>query len=136
MSCFLWLKADAGTGLIGNSWEDQSCNGFNYLTVAGPTKESSDWNFNPAIEILSGGFDAPSGAELGDNWTVFFVAKLLASDTDGRLIDGHQANFLLGYHSGHRNGIFWNGSPSEYNSGIASTTGIESPHVFTYVRGK
>lgn len=131
---FLWLKADAGTSSIGTSWADQSCNGFDYSTVLGPTKESSDWNYNPAIEILSGGFDAPAGAELGTDWTVIFVSKLLDSDNNGRLIEGHSGNYLLGYHGGYQNGIYWNGSPSEHNSGIATTTGVEYPHIFTYVR--
>lgn len=130
----LWLKADIGTSSIGTSWEDQSCNGFDYTTVTGPSKESSDWNYNPAIEILSGGFNAPAGSELGTDWTVFFVSKLMASDNDGRLIDGHSGDYLLGYHEGYRNAIDWNSSPSEYNSGIATTSGIESPHIFTYVR--
>ncbi len=129
----VWLKADAGVGSIGTSWEDQSCNGFDYTTVAGPSVESG-WNYNPVIEILSGGFDAPAGAELGTDWTVFFVSALLASDNIGRLIDGHSGDYLLGYHGAYRNGIDINGSPSEYNSGIATTSGIEEPHVFTYVR--
>lgn len=131
---FLWLRADAGTGSIGTSWEDQSCNGFDYSTVSGPTKESSDWNYNPAIEILSGGFNAPSGSEIGVDWTVFFVSKLMASDYSGRLFEAHSGNYLLGYHGGYRNGIYWNGSPSEYNSGISSTSDVQTPHVFTYVR--
>lgn len=131
---FLWLKSDAGTGSIGTSWEDQSCNGFDYTTVTGPTLESTDWNFNAAIEILSGGFNAPSGAEIGSDWTIFFVSKLMESDKDGRLFEAHSGNYLLGYHGGYRNGLYMNGSPSSHNSGIASTSGVTDPHVFTYVR--
>ena len=131
---FLWLKADAGTGAIGTSWEDQSCNGFDYTTVAGPTVETNGWNYNKVIEIASGGFDAPAGAELGTDWTVFFVSALLASDNNGRLVDGHSGDYLLGYQGGYRNGININGTPSEYTSGIATTSGIEDPHIFTYVR--
>ncbi len=127
------LKADAGVGSIGTSWEDQSCNGFDYTTVAGPSVESG-WNYNSVIDILSGGFDAPAGAELGTDWTVFFVSAMLASDNNGRLIDGHSGDYLLGYQGGYRNGINMSGSPSEYNTGIATTSGIEEPHVFTYVR--
>ncbi len=133
---FLWLKADAGSSSISSSWEDQSCNGFDYTTVTGPSKISADWNYNPAIEILSGGFDAPAGSELGTDWTIFFVSKLLASDKTGRFIEAHSGNYLLGYHGGYANSIYWSGAPSEYNSGIASssTSSVESPHVFTYVR--
>lgn len=131
---FLWLKADAGTGSIGTSWEDQSCNEFDYTTVAGPTVETDGWNYNKVIEIASGGFDAPAGAELGTDWTVFFVSALLASDNNGRLVDGHSGDYLLGYQGGYRNGININGTPSEYTSGIATTSDIEEPHVFTYVR--
>lgn len=130
----VWLKADAGTGSIGTSWEDQSCNGFDYTTVSGPTLVSSDWNYNPAVEILSGGFDAPDGAELGTDWTVFFVSKLLSSDNSGRLIDGHSGDYSFGYHGAYRNGIYVDGAPSERNTGIASTSDVESPHIFTYVR--
>lgn len=130
----LWLKADAGTSSIGTSWTDQSCNGFEYSTVSGPTKETSDWNYNPAIEILSGGFDAPSGAELGTDWTIFFVSKLMASDSDGRLFDAHSGNYLWGYHGGYRNGLYMDGSPASHNSGIATTSGVTDAHLFTYVR--
>ncbi len=130
----LWLKADAGTSSIGTSWTDQSCNGFEYTTVSGPTKEAVDWNYNPAIEILSGGFDAPAGAELGTDWTIFFVSKLMASDDNGRLFEAHSGNYLWGYHGGYRNGLYLNGSPASHNSGIATTSGLTDAHIFTYVR--
>lgn len=130
----VWLKADAGTGSIGTSWQDQSCNGFDYTTVAGPTVETDGWNYNKVIEIASGGFDAPSGAELGTDWTIFFVSALLSSDNNGRLVDGHSGDYLFGYQGGYRNGINVNGTPSEYTSGIATTSDIETPHIFTYVR--
>lgn len=130
----VWLKADAGTGSIGTSWQDQSVKGNHYTTVAGPSLITSDENYNPAVEILSGGFDAPVGAELGDAWTCFFVAKKLASDNDGRLFDGHTGNWLWGYHSTYRNGIYMDGVPAEHNNGIAVNTGSESRHLFSFTR--
>ena len=129
-----WLKANAGTGTIATSWQDQSGNGNDYTTVAGPTVLSGDLNFNPAIEILSGGFNAPAGAALGTDWTTFFISKKLASDNDGRLFDGHSGNYLWGYWGTYRNSIYINGTPSNYNSGIAITSGIEDLHLFTYAR--
>jgi hypothetical protein len=49
------------------------------------------------VQILSGGFDAPAGAALGNNYTMFMVAKKLASDDNGRIFDGHTGNFSWGY---------------------------------------
>ena len=95
---------------------------------------SNCWNDNPAIEILSGGFDAPAGAELGTDWTVFFVAALKNSDKIGRLIDGHSGNYLLGFHGGYRNGIYWDGTASEYNTGISTLANVTDPHIYSYVR--
>jgi len=92
----VWLKADAGTSSLGTSWQDQGCNANHYTTVSGPTVIASDLNFNPAIEILSGGFDGPAGAALGTNWTMFFVSRLLPTDDNGRLIEGSTGNWALG----------------------------------------
>ena len=128
----VWLKADDAA--LGSTWQDHSCNGFDYTKVTGPTMVTNCWNDNPAIEILSGGFDAPSGAELGNNWTVFFVAALKPSDSNGRLIEGHSGNYLLGFHGGYRNSIYWNGTAAEHNSGIASTNNVTDPHIYSYVR--
>ena len=96
------------------------CYANHYTTVSGPTLIASDLNFNPAIEILSGGFDGPAGAALGADWTVFFVSRLLSSDNNGTLIEGSSGNYRLGYLGGYRNAIHWNGNPSEINSGIAA----------------
>jgi hypothetical protein len=95
----VWLKADAGTSNIGTQWEDQSGNGNHYTTVSGPTLVAGDSssNFNPYVQILDGGFDAPVGAALGNNYTIFMVAKKLASDDNGRIFDGHTGNFYWGY---------------------------------------
>ena len=129
----VWLKADDAS--LSSTWQDHSCNGFDYSTVSGPTLVNNCWNDNPAIEILSGGFDAPAGAELGTEWTVFFVSALKSSDKSGRLIEGHTGNYLLGYYGGYRNSIYWNGgSAAEHNSGIATQLDVESPHIFMYKR--
>jgi hypothetical protein len=95
----VWLKADAGTSNIGTQWQDQSGNGYHYTTVSGPTLVAGDTssNFNPYVQILSGGFDAPVGAALGNDYTIFMVAKKLASDDNGRIFDGHTGNFSWGY---------------------------------------
>ncbi len=130
----VWLKSDAGTGSIATSWEDQSAYGRDYATIAGPTLVSNSDNFYPMVEILSGGFDAPAGSELGTDWSLFFVSRQLASDTDGRVFEGHSGNYLWGYWGGFRNSIYIEGSPSNYNSGIAVTTEKEDLHLFSYTR--
>lgn len=130
----VWLRADVGTDNIGTQWEDQSGNDNHYTTVTGPSVISSDENFQPAVEILSGGFNAPSGAELGTNWTMFFVSKLLASDSDGRLFDGDSDDLAFGYSGGYRNSIYVDGTPDNKTSGIASSSGVEEIHLFSYRR--
>ena len=132
----VWLKADAGTSSIGTSWQDQGCNANNYTTVSGPTVIASDLNFNPAVEILSGGFDGPAGAALGSNWTIFFVSRLLASDYNGRLIDGGTGNTFFGYWGPYARVIFVQGNPIEIVAGIATSSATErlSTRIYTYSR--
>ncbi len=130
----VWLKSDAGTGSIATSWEDQSAYGRDYATVTGPTVVSNSDNFYPMVEILSGGFDAPAGSELGTDWSLFFVSRQLASDTDGRVFEGHSGNYLWGYWGTFRNSIYINSNPANYNSGIAVTTEKEDLHMFSYTR--
>lgn len=133
-SILVWLKADEGTDNIGTQWDDVSGNGNHYTTVTGPSVISSDDNFRPAVEITSGGFDAPAGATLGSNWTIFAVSKLLASDNNGRVFDGALKDVAFGYSGGYRNSIYVDGTADNKTSGIASSTGVEDVHVFTYVR--
>ena len=130
----VWLKADAGVSSIGTSWQDQGCNARNYTTVSGPTVISNDINFNPAIEILSGGFDGPAGAAIGTSWTLFSVHRLLPSDANGRLIDGATGNNLLGNQGVYSNGIYLNGNPAEYEAGIATTTNTQTQTLYCYSR--
>jgi len=42
------------------------------------------------MEIKSGGFTAPAGAQLGANYTLIVAAKKLTSDNTGVLFEGHQ----------------------------------------------
>lgn len=130
----VWLKANAGTGSIGTSWQDQSAALNHYTTVAGPTIQSNVLNFNPAVEILSGGFNAPAGAALASDWSIFFVSQKLASDNNGRLFDGSTANYLWGYHDTHERSIYLNGNPNNYNSGIAVNNGALTLSLHSYVR--
>ncbi len=130
----VWLKADAGTSSLGTSWQDQGCNANHYATVSGPTVISNDINFNPAIEILSGGFNGPAGAAIGTSWTLFSVHRLLPSDANGRLIDGATGNNLLGNHGVYSNGIYLNGNPAEYEAGIATTTNTQTQTLYCYSR--
>ena len=132
----VWLKADETGGAVTSNWQDHSGNGHNYVTVSGPSLISSDpdFNYNPVIEITSGGFNAPVGSELSSEWTVFFVSKLLSSDTDGRVFEAHTGNWLWGYHGGYRNGLYMNGNPAAHNSGIATNSGVTEPHLFCYGR--
>ncbi len=140
----VWLKANAGLEIAGNvaasngdalvRWVDQSGFGRNYSAVAGPTMQTNTLNFNPSAEILAGGFDAPVGSELSNDWTVFFVSQKLASDNNGRLFDGHISNYLWAHWGTFTNGIYLNASPSNFNTGIATTVGIQNLHIHAYKR--
>ncbi len=140
----VWLKANAGLEKTGNvpaangdaivRWVDQSGAGKNYTAVAGPTLQSSTLNFNPSAEILAGGLDAPVGSELSNDWTVFTISQKLASDNNGRLFDGHIGNYLWSHWGTYTNSIYINGVPSNYNSGIATTVGIQNLHLHTFKR--
>lgn len=140
----VWLKANNGLEKAGNvaaangdalvRWVDQSGFGRNYTAVAGPTMQSNTLNFNPSAEILAGGFDAPVGAELANDWTVFFISQKLASDNNGRLFDGHISNYLWAHWGTFTNSIFLNNLPSNFNSGIATTAGIQNLHLHSYKR--
>ncbi|HZY81225.1 MAG TPA: T9SS type A sorting domain-containing protein [Cyclobacteriaceae bacterium] len=140
----LWLKANSGpeeavgdpaeTGDALTRWLDSSPNGRHYISVAGPTLQDNALNFNPAVEILSGGFDAPAGSELSTGWTVITVSRKLASDPDGRVFDGHIANNLWSHWGTFTNSIYINANPNNYNSGIATQTGILNLHLHSFVR--
>ncbi len=140
----VWLKANSGVEKAGavpagngdaiTTWRDKSGNGFDYIAAAGPTLQSSTINFNPSVEILAGGFDAPAGSELSTDWTVFFVSQKLASQPVGRLFDGHIGNNLWAHWSNFTNSIYLEGNPSNYNSGIATTTGTQNLHLHSYKR--
>lgn len=140
----IWLKANAGTeeavgdpaesGDALTRWLDQSPNGRHYISVAGPTLLDNALNFNPAVQILSGGFDAPPGAELAADWTVITISRKLASDPDGRLFDGHAGNYLWSHWGSYTNSIFLNSNPINHNTGIATFTGIQNLHLHAYTR--
>lgn len=141
---FVWLKANSGPEeAVGNPaeggdaitrWLDQSGNGHHYTIVAGPTLVDNALNFNPTVEILNGGFDAPAGSELTSDWTVITLSRKLASDVDGRLFDGHISNYLWSYWGVYTNSLYLNGSPTNHNTGIASTTGLTNLRLHTYAR--
>ncbi len=131
----VWLKADAGTSsLTTTSWQDQSGNANNYTTVSGPTVISADLNFNPAIEILSGGFNGPAGATVGSSWTVISVHRLLASDSVGQFIDASTRTCILGNYENYCKGLYLDGNPSpwEFASGIANTSDITTTNIYNY----
>lgn len=140
----LWLKADNGPENSSNlpaangegvaMWRDRSGLGRDYTGVAGPTLVTGVLNNNAAVQILAGGFDAPVAAALGTDWTVFTVSQKLASDNNGRLFDGHSGNFLWSHWGNFTNSIFLNGNPSNFNSGIATTVGIQDLRLHVYRR--
>ncbi|NOS94700.1 MAG: hypothetical protein HOP30_22545, partial [Cyclobacteriaceae bacterium] len=140
----VWLKANAGLEKAGNvaaangdavvRWVDQSGFGRNYTAVAGPTFQSNTLNFNPSAEILAGGFDAPVGSELSNDWTVFFISQKLASDNNGRLFEGHTGNFLWAHWNVYTNSIYLNANPANHNTGVATTVGIQNLHLHSYKR--
>lgn len=119
----VWLKADAGTGSIGTQWDDQSGNNLHYTTVTGPTLSTGDSssNFNPYVDIASGGFNAPAGAELGTDYTIVMVAKKQATDDNGRIFDGHSGDYAWGYWGQYSNSLNTNGSPAKHNTSPAVT---------------
>lgn len=140
----LWLKADNGPENSSNlpaangegiaTWRDRSGLGRDYAGVAGPTLVAGALNNNAAVEILAGGFDGPAAAALGTNWTLFTVSQKLASDNNGRVFDGHTGNFLWSHWGTFTNSIFLNGNPSNFNSGIATTVGIQDLRLHVYRR--
>ncbi|HMJ71053.1 MAG TPA: T9SS type A sorting domain-containing protein [Cyclobacteriaceae bacterium] len=140
----IWLKANTGAEeAVGNPaesgdaltrWLDQSPNGLHYIPAAGPTLLDDALNFNPAVQILSGGFDAPAGSELSADWTVITISRKLASDFDGRVFDGHAGNFLWSHWNVYTNSLYLNANPSNHNTGIATTSGVVNLHLHTYTR--
>ncbi|MBL7856607.1 MAG: T9SS type A sorting domain-containing protein [Cyclobacteriaceae bacterium] len=140
----VWLKGNDGLEEAPNdpaengdaitSWLDKSGSGNHYTAAAGPTRLDDGINFNAVPEILAGGFDAPTTAALGNDWTLFFVAQKLPSDNNGRLFEGATGNFLWGYWGTFTQSIFLNGNPNNNNSGIATNIGIENVRLNSYVR--
>ncbi|MGC9342329.1 MAG: arabinofuranosidase catalytic domain-containing protein, partial [Bacteroidales bacterium] len=139
----VWLRADKGvensSGLPAADGESvtvwrNSKNDLDYTAVPGPTLEENTLNFNPSVDIISGGFNAPAGSELSDDYTLFFVSQKLDSDIDGRLFEAHTGNYLWNYHDVHWRGIYQNGNPSEYNSGVATTNGTSDLHLVSFIR--
>ncbi len=114
----VWLKADTGTANLSTKWEDQSGNGHDYLTVGNPIWKSGDTtsNYNPYIDLVGGaGFNAPSGAALGNEYTIITVAKKLPSDDDGRIFDGHIGDYCWGYWGRYARAVKTNISPQAHN---------------------
>ncbi len=130
----VWLKADQGTDNIGTKWEDQSGNGNHYTTVSGPILSAGDSssNYNPFIEINSGGFNAPQGTELGEEYTIICVAKKMESDANGRIFDGHMGDYAWGYWGEYSNALNTNDNPSQQNSG--SATNIHHKGMQSFIR--
>ncbi|MCP4520658.1 MAG: choice-of-anchor D domain-containing protein [Cytophagales bacterium] len=126
-SPIVWLRADEGTNNLATQWEDQSGNNNHYTTVSTPSLNIGDStsNYNPYIDILDGGFNAPAGAELGNEYTIITVAKKLPSDYDGRIFDGHTGNYSWGYWGNYSRSLNTNGNPAANN--IAPATSITSP---------
>lgn len=99
----VWLKADAGTSNLSAQWDDQSGNGNHYTTATGGVDPvlvvggDSSSNYNPYISISNRGFNAPLGAALGANYTMFAVAKKLSSGTSGVLFDGHSNGYSFAF---------------------------------------
>ena len=87
------------------------------------------------VEILDGGFDGSAGAATSDNeWTVVMVTKLLPSDADGRLFDGHTSNYLLGYHGGRKRAVYFDDNPNAITTVNSTTAGVTDFEMNVYVR--
>ncbi|MDB9928586.1 hypothetical protein OAD34_08480, partial [Flavobacteriaceae bacterium] len=140
----LWLDATDYNGdgtvytdgtALSTNWIDKSGNNNDYTLVNGPVYQTSEINGKDVVEILSAGFNGPAGAAISTNeWTVVMTTKLLPSDANGRLIDAHSGNILLGYHGGYKRVIYLNGSPNNlYNNG-ATNSGVTDFEIQTFVR--
>src|SRR6185295_18543582 len=76
----------------------------------------------------------PTGSELATDWTLFFLSQKLPTDDDGRIFETNTGNNLWAAWGPYTNSIYLEGSPSNYNSGIATTTGIRNWHLHSYKR--
>ena len=114
---------------------DRSGNGNDYSVVSGPTYQTSEINGKAVVEILDAGFNGPAGAATSTSeWTVVMVTKLLPSDADGRLFDGHTSNYILGYHGGRKRAVYFDGNPNAISSVNGTTAGITDFEMNVYVR--
>ena len=130
----VWLKAENATPGL---WTDNSGNGNDYTGVGTPTvvtNGDSTSNYNPFVEILNGGYDAPAGSELGTEYTIITVATKLASDNDGRIFDGHTGDYCWGDWGAYTKSLNTNGSPALHNSGLAVASGNGAKKMQTFVR--
>lgn len=118
------------------NWQDKSGNNNDYVLVSGPTFEATGIHNKASVEVLSGGFNAPVGANIpaDGEFTTYYVAQKLASDSNGRVVEAHLGNWLFGYWGSNRRSIYLNGSPSEYNSGVATSANITDKHMFGLIR--
>ena len=140
----LWLDATDYNGngtaypdgtLLSTSWIDKSGNGNHYSIVPGPTYQTSEINGKAVVEILDAGFNGPAGAATSTSeWTVVMVTKLLPSDTNGRLFDGHTSNYLLGYYGGKKRAVYFGGNPNAISTVNATTVGVTDFEMNIYVR--
>lgn len=131
----VWLKADAGTGSINTQWEDQSGNNNHYTTVGTPTVSSGDStsNYNTFIELTaSEGFDAPAGAALGSQHTIFVVAR--KTSANGRILDGHTGDYAWGHDGSYGKSLNVNGNPNNGTSSPATTQSAQVKMLQTFVR--
>lgn len=147
----LWLKADAGTGSTTDAaevdtWSDQSSNARNASETnlggsgpINPTFESSEINFNPAIQIndpgsTNGGFMTTTGGNnVSGNMSLITVFE--TGQTGGSTTDFEQAPTFIGAGE--------NTTTTDYGLGIAegrvhfnaadnSTLNARSPSGTTY----
>lgn len=133
----VWLKADAGTGNISSQWEDQSGNGNHYTAVGSPAVSAGDSssNYNAFIELTnSQGFNAPVGAALASEHTIFVIARKTSSDNNGRILDGHTGNYAWGHEGSYGKSLVINSSPSAGTSSPASTNSAETKMLQTFKR--
>lgn len=141
----VWLDADDYNGngtspsdeaTLATSWKDKSGNNNDYTLVSGPTFESTGILGKPSVEILSGGFNAPAGAAIPGNgeFTTYYVAQKLASDSNGRLVEGHSGNWLLGHWSTYTRSLYLSNSPAQHARGPATTSNITDPYMFGLIR--
>lgn len=109
----------SNSSLANISWKDKSGNTNDYISSNGAKRFiTSGINDKPSVEITGTGYDAPVSARVNTSAvTIYAVGKKLSSDYNGRVLEAHSGNYLIGWWGTRSNSIYLAASPSDYASG-------------------